>query len=141
MLYYDSDSKLVNLSDGEDGSYFTATGKADLDTDYYSSFNPWTIGNYSSTKGVKMNSSGMVTFTTSGSLNSTVQFWFIRRKTGDSSAKIQLVPESGDAVVFDTPYDTLGDSGEISLAKGTKYTIQQKSKEQALLLVIVKETE
>ena len=141
VLYYNSSNELVNLSDGETGTYFTATGKTDLSSDYYQDFNPWTIGEYSSTKGVKLNSSGKVTFTTSGSLNSTVQFWFIRRKTGDDTAKIQLVPASGDAVVFDTPYDTIGDSGEIPLAKGTAYTIQQQSKEQALLLVIVKETE
>ena len=141
VLYYNSSSELVNLSDGEAGTYFAATARTDLSSDYYQDFNPWTIGDYSSTKGVKLNSSGKVTFTTSGSLNSTVQFWFIRRKTGDDTAKIQLVPASGDAVVFDTPYDTIGDSGEIPLAKGTAYTIQQKSKEQALLLVIVKETE
>ena len=141
VLYYNSSSELVNLSDGEAGSYFSATAKADLSTDYNQDFNPWTIGDYSSTKGIKLNSSGKVTFTTSGSLNSSVQFWFIRKKTGDSSAKIQLVPESGDAVVFDSPYDAIGTSGEVSLAKGTSYTIQQKSKEQALLLVIVTETE
>ena len=88
-----------------------------------------------------MNSSGSVTFTTSSTMNSTVEFWFIRRKSGDTTARIQIVPDGGTPQVFDTPYDTLGDSGELSLEKGTAYTIKQDNKEQALLLVIVKETE
>ena len=141
VLYYDSSSALQNLTDGVAGSYFTATAKADLKSDYSQNFNPWTIGEYSSTKGVKLNSSGKVEFTTSASVASTVRFYFIRRKQDADTAKIQIVASDGEAQVFDTPYDTLGDSGELPLEKGTKYVIQQKNSEQALLLVIVKESE
>ncbi|MBO7604317.1 MAG: polysaccharide lyase family 1 protein [Bacteroidales bacterium] len=139
VFYYDSSSKAVNLTDGTAGSYFTATAKTDLGGDY--GISDWSIAGYSSTKGVKMNSTGAVTFTTSSALNSTVEFWFIRRKSGDTSARIQLVPASGEAVVLSSPYDQPGDSGELNLEKGTSYTIKQDNKEQALLLVIVKETE
>ena len=139
VLYYDSSSSLVNYTDGETGSYFTATAKADLGGDYHIS--EWTIGNYTSTKGVKMNSDGKITFTTSSTLTSTLQFYFIRRKTGDSSAKIQLVPASGDPLNFDTPYESYADSGVLTLEKGMSYTIQRKDKEQAVLLVIVNENE
>lgn len=139
VFYYDSNSSAVNLTDGETGSFFTGTAKADLGGDY--SISEWTIGDYTSTKGIKMNSDGKVSFTTSPTLTSTVQFYFIRRKSGDSSAKIQLVPASGEPVVFDTPYDSYADSGELMLEKNMSYSIQRKDKEQAVLLVIVKENE
>jgi len=139
VFYYNSSGTAVNKTDNADGSYFTATGATNLGGDYHIS--DWTIGDYSSSKGVKMNSDGSVTFTTSATLNSTVQFWFIRRKTGESSAKIQIVPEGGDATVFDSPWDAYTDSGVLALAKGTSYTIRRSDKEQALLLVIVEETE
>lgn len=139
VFYYASDGSAVNLTDGENGSYFTATAKADLGGDY--NIKDWAIGDYASTKAVKMNSDGKITFTTSSSLTSTLQFYFIRRKEGDSSAKIQLVPASGNPVILDTPYDTFADSGELALEKGLSYTIQRKDKEQAVLLVIVHENE
>lgn len=140
VFYYDSSSNPQNLMDGTAGSYFTASAKTDLNSNYNQNFNPWTIGEYSSTKGVKLNSSGSVTFTTSSTYNSSVRFYFIA-KSASGSPKIQLVPATGEAQVWDTPYDTLGDSGEVALEKGMGYTIKQKSSEQALLLVIVKETE
>ena len=139
VFYFDSDNVAVNLTDGEAGSYFTATAKTDLGGDY--AISEWTIGGYTSSKGVKMNSSGAVTFTTSSMLNSTVQFYFIRRKSTDTAAQIQLVPATGEAMVFDTPYDTFADSGVIELEKNMTYTIKQKKSEQALLLVIVNENE
>ena len=141
VLYYDSTSALQNLTDGVPGAYFTATAKTDLSSDYCQDFNPWTIGDYSSTKGVKLNSTGAVKFTTSATFASTVEFYFVRRKAGDETAKILIVSDGGEEVVFDTPYEKLGDSGELPLEKGTVYTIKQKSKEQALLLVVVKESE
>jgi hypothetical protein len=141
VFYYDSKSAAQNLTDGAAGSYFTASAKADLSSNYSQNFNPWTIGDYTSTKGVKLNSSGAVSFTTSQTLNSTVQFWFIRKSSSADTAKIQIVPDGGTAQEFPTPYDTLGDSGVLQLEKGTHYTIKQKSSEQALLLVIVNESE
>ena len=140
VVYYDSSSVLQNLTDGAAGSYFTATAKTDLSSSYNQTFNPWTIGEYTSTKGIKLNSSGAVTFTTSATFTSTVRFYFIA-KSSSGSPKIQLIPTGGTEVVFDTPYATLGDSGELQLEKGTAYTIKQKTSEQALLLVIVTETE
>ena len=73
--------------------------------------------------------------------SATVRFYFIRRKSGESTAQIQIIPDGGVATVIDSPHDSIGDSGVIALEKGTGYTIKQKSKEQALLLVIVNETE
>ncbi|MBQ9410468.1 MAG: hypothetical protein IJU21_02540 [Bacteroidales bacterium] len=124
-------------------SYFTySTDTADFRSASASSYNgPFTIGGTEYSFGVKLNSSGYVSFTTSATLNTTVQFYFARRKEADSSAKIQLVPAEGDAQVFETPFDTYGDSGEIALEKGVQYTIKQKSSEQGLILVKVVETE
>ena len=140
VFYVNSSGTTVQTKDGEAGSYFTTGGgNTSLGGDY--SISTWTIGDYSSSKGWKMNSSGLVEFTTSSTLNTTVEFWFIRRKTGDSTAAIQIVPDGGTATVFNTPYDSIGDSGVLTLAKGTKHTIKQSAKEQALLLVVVSETE
>ena len=125
------------------GTYFTySTETADFRSPSSTSYNgPFNIGGTDYSFGVKMNSSGYVTFTTSATLSTTVQFYFARRKESDSSAKMQLVPTGGDALLFETPFDAPGDSGEIALEKGTEYTIKQKSSEQGLILVIVKETE
>lgn len=143
VFYANSSKVAVELLDGaavSPLSYFSTGGSgADLGGDY--SISSWTIGDYTSTKGWKFNSSGYVSFTTSSTLNSTVRFYFIRRKSGDTTAQIQLLPEVGDATVIDSPHDAIGDSGVINLSKATNYTIKQKSKEQALLLVIVNESE
>ena len=55
---------------------------------------------------------------------------------------MQWGPVDGDATVLPvSPWDTYGDSGDIALEKGTAYTIKQKTKEQAVILVIITETE
>ena len=87
-----------------------------------------------------MDSNGSVAFTTSATKTTTVQVWFVRRKSG-SLAKMQLAPNEGDATVFDADWETPTDSGVITLAKGMGYTIKQKSGEQGLILVKVIETE
>lgn len=131
---------VVQTCDGvAGGSYFsTSTSVADFSKDYSGSF---TIGETTYSQGFKLDSGGYVKFTASASYNSTVQFYFARRKSDDSAAQIQIIPTGGTAQVFDTPYDTFADSGVITLQKGTEYTIKQKAKEQALILVVVKETE
>lgn len=131
---------VVQTCDGVAGaSYFsTSTNVADFSKDYSGSF---TIGGTTYSQGIKCDSSGYVKFTTSASCESTVQFYFARRKSGDSTAQMQIIPTGGTAQVLETPYDTYGDSGVITLEKGTEYTIKQKAKEQAIILVIVKETE
>ena len=141
VFYVNGSKAEVNLADGETGTYFSmgASSMADLGGDY--AISEWTLGGYSSTKALKMNSSGTLSFTTSATLSSTVRFYFIRRKSTDTAAQIQLVPASGEAVVIDTPYDTVGDSGVIELEKDMAYTIKQKKSEQALLLVVVNEKE
>ena len=55
---------------------------------------------------------------------------------------MQLVPSSGDAIVFgESTWDTCYDSGEVTLEKGMSYSLKQYSGEQGLILVIIKETE
>ena len=89
-----------------------------------------------------MDSKGSVSFTTSSTFNTTVRFYAVRRKSTDSSAAMQIEDGKDGVTVMDvTPYDCVGDSGSISLAKGTQYTIRQKTSEQALILVKVTETE
>ena len=125
------------------GSYFTySTDTADFRSASATNYNgPFEIGGTTYSFGVKMNSTGYVTFTTSATKTTTVQFWFARRKESDSSAKMQLLPADGEAAVFETPFDAPADSGVINLEKGTEYTIKQKTSEQALILVVVKESE
>ena len=131
---------VVQTKDGAAGaSYFDcSTNVADFSKDYSGSF---TIDGTTYTQGFKMDSKGYVNFTTSSEFTTTVQFYFARRKSSDTGAKMQLIPEGGEARVWETPYDTYGDSGVVTLEKGQAYTIKQKSSEQALILVVVKETE
>ena len=137
---YATGSKAVTQTGGD---YFTFTTEtADFRTAGDSKYNgPFVIGGTTYSYGVKMNSSGSVSFTTSATLTTTVQFYFARRNKTDETAQIQLVPTGGTEQVFDTPFETYADSGVITLEKGTVYTIKQKSKEQGLILVIVKEAE
>ena len=131
---------ITQTKDGNAGaSFFTSSESlADFSKDYKGAF---TINDVTYNNGLKFDSKGSVSFTASDTYTSKVQFWFARRKTGDTGAKIQIIPGSGDAQVFDTPYDEAGTSGELTLTKGMTYTIKQKSNEQALILVVVSESE
>ncbi len=132
LLYVGADKKIV------DDTYFTHSESiADFSKDYSGSF---TIDGTTYAYGLKMDSKGSVIFTTSSTLNTSVQFYFARRKA-DGTAKMQIIPDGGTAQEFDTPHETYADSGVLTLEKGTTYTIKQKSGEQALILVKVTETE
>lgn len=137
---YATGSKKVETTGGSYFDYTTDT--ADFRSPGEKAYNgPFTVNGTEYSFGVKMNSSGYVKFTTSSTYTTTVQFWYARRNTADTTAQMQLVPTGGEAVLFDTPFDTFADSGVITLEKGTEYTIKQKAKEQGLILIIVKENE
>ena len=133
--YYDSTSTFQDAS-----GYFTATAKVDLVSPY--AISSWTINDLTSTKGIKLNSSGNVSFTTSDTLDSSVEFWFIL-KSSTGTGKIQIIEDGKEEplAIFETPYAQYATSGAVALEKGKKYIIKQKSGEQALLLVAVTETE
>lgn len=132
VLYVDDSKKIVN-----DG-YFTPTESiADFSKDYDG---PFTIDGTSYSYGLKMDSKGSVTFTTSATLNTTVQFYAARRKASGTS-KMQLTCDGADPVIVETEHGTPTGSGELTLEKGKAYTLAQKTSEQGLILVIVKETE
>jgi hypothetical protein len=138
-----NDSKAVTTTvDGiPGGSFFTSsTSVADFSKDYAKT--SFTIGETAYKYGFKMDSNGSIAFKTSASYASTLRFYYVRRKTGDTGACMQLIPEGGTATVFDTtPYDQFADSGELPLQPGTSYTVKQKTKEQAVILLIVTEKE
>ena len=144
VLYMDDSASPVSTVDGNAGStYFTySTSAADFRSPGEEKYHgPFTIDGTTYSRGFKMDSKGYVTFTTSGTLNTTLRFYFARRKSADGSARMQLIPTGGEARVFDTPFDAYADSGVIELTKSTEYTIKQKTSEQAVILVIVTETE
>ena len=141
-----SDSKAVTMSvDGQAGGSFftTSTAAADFKSASATSYNgPFTINGVTYQYGFKMDSSGSIAFKTSDSYASTLRFYYVRRKSADTGACMQLIPGGGEATVFDTtPFDTFADSGEIALQPGVSYTVKQKTKEQAVILLIVKESE
>ena len=144
VLYMNDSASPVSTMDGNTGStYFTyTTAAADFRTAGDEKYHgPFEIDGTTYQRGFKFDSKGYVTFTTSATLNTTVRFYFARRKVADSDAKIQLVPTGGTEQVWDTPYDNYGYSGVVTLERGTEYTLKQKAKEQAVILVIVTETE
>lgn len=144
-LYMNDSGVPVATVDGTTGStYFDySTNKADFRSPSTSSYNgPFTINGTTYNYGFKMDSGGYVKFTTSSDCMSTLRFYYARRKEGDSAACMQLIPTGGTPTVFDTtPFTTFADSGVLELAKGTEYTIKQSTKEQAVILVVVTETE
>ena len=144
VIYMNDSAAVVSTVDGKSGSaYFTySTSAADFRKPASDAYNgPFEIDGTTYQRGFKMDSKGYITFTTSGTLNTTVRFYFARRKEADESAKMQLIPTGGTAQAFDTPFASYADSGEIGLAPGTEYTIKQKSSEQAVILVVVTESE
>ena len=144
VLYMNDSASPVSTVDGQSGStYFTySTSAADFRTPGDEKYHgPFEIDGTTYSRGFKFDSKGYVTFTTSATLNTTVRFYFARRKAADTGAKIQLVPTGGTEQVWDTPYDDYGESGVVNLERGTEYTLKQKTSEQAVILVIVTETE
>ncbi len=142
MLYVNDSKKIIAMKDGaEGGSYFTnSTSLADFSKDYGQT--SFTIGGTAYKYGFKMDSSGSVVFTTSSTYNTTVQFYFARRKSSASGVAMQVLPAGGEAVYTgNSEYTTYTDSGQVSLQKNTQYTIRQVSGESAVILVIVRETE
>ena len=140
-LYVNDSKTIIQEIDGKAGAnYFTtSTAIADFSKDYNGP--TFTVNGTAYKFGLKFDSKGSVSFTTSETFDSTVQFWFVRRKSTSTGAKIQLIPDGGNATVIATPYDAPADSGVIDLQKGTSYTIKQASDEQALIYVIVTEKE
>ena len=144
VLYMNDSASPVSTVDGQSGStYFTySTSAADFRTPGDEKYHgPFEIDGTTYQRGFKFDSKGYVTFTTSATLNTTVRFCFARRKVAESDAQIQLAPAGGTEQVWDTPYDNYGDSGVVTLERGTEYTIKQQKREQAVILVIVTETE
>ena len=144
VLYMNDSASPVSTMDGNTGSTYFAysTSAADFRTPGDEKYHgPFEIDGTTYQRGFKFDSKGYVTFTTSATLNTTVHFYFARRKVAESDAKIQLVPTGGTEQVWDTPYDNYGDSGVVTLERGTEYTLKQKAREQAVILVIVTETE
>ena len=93
LLYVGADKKIV------DDTYFTHSESiADFSKDYSGSF---TIAGTEYKYGLKMDSKGSVIFTTSSTLNTSVQFYFARRKA-DGTAKMQIIPDGGTALWKET---------------------------------------
>ena len=138
-LYVDDNQSIKTTG----GDYFTYSKNiANFSNPGVESYNgPFNISDTEYKYGLKMDSNGFVTFTTSDTYNTSVQFYFACRKETDASgAKMQLT-KSTSFTTYDAPFTTYADSGVISLEKGTEYTIQRNNKECGLILVIVTENE
>ena len=145
VFYVNGSGSPVQTKDGATGSYFTHSTSYQnfAGSDY--NIETWTIGGYTSTRALKLNSAGYLTFKTSATLKTTLRFYYIRRKISDTGGKVRVVVGDNTSTTNfwtgDTPWDSYADSGVITLDKNTMYTIKQSSKEQSLLLAIVNESE
>ena len=137
----------TQTADGESGSYFTHSsdnyGKA-FHSDFGLSSGITAAGETYLT-GLKFNSGGYVTFTTSSTLKTSVSYYAVRRKEGDTAANIQIKASGADSALRTDglSYGTITAIENQSLDKGTTYTISRgnTNKESALVLVVVTETE
>ena len=90
------------------------------------------------TWGLKLDGSGYLRFTTSSTLNSSVSFYYVKRKTG--TGKIQITPTEGTGTVYDDVEFGTVKSQTVALEKNTEYTIARNSGELLLVAVVVNET-
>lgn len=141
-VYYD---KTIELLDGVEvtvNNYFShstsyvalATGS---DGGNISSFEiPGT--SLTATWGLKLDGNGYLRFTTSSTLNSSVSFYYVKRKSG--TGKIQITPTDGTGTVYDDVVFGTVKSQTVALEKNTEYTIARNSGELLLVAVVVNET-
>ena len=140
--YFDSENSnsVVNTS-----SKFTATNDTiDFSSTGSCGANSFTCESISCTRGVKLNSSGYVQFTTSEDVTPVVTFYYACKASGDNSgARIKITPTSpaGDAVVYNN-FNTFGtySSQTRTLSASTTYKIARDNKELALIMVKLVET-
>ena len=140
--YFDSEhsNAVVNTS-----SKFTASDDTiDFSSTGYCGANSFTCESISCTRGVKLNSSGFVQFTTSSDVTPVVTFYYACKASGDNSgARIKITPTSpaGDATVYGS-FNTFGtySSQTKTLNASTTYRIARDNKELALIMVKLVET-
>lgn len=106
--------------------------------------NSFSINGISCTKGVKLDSSGYLEFTTSDNVTASLTFYYAARKSTDNdTAVIQITPTDpeGTATEFGS-FESFGtiSSQTITLNASTKYRISRKAKELALVFVELSET-
>ena len=90
------------------------------------------------TWGLKLDGNGYLRFTTSSTLNSSVSFYYVKRKSG--TGKIQITPTDGTGTVYDDVVFGTVKSQTVALEKNTEYTIARNSGELLLVAVVVNET-
>ena len=139
--YYYNTGSATNTSN----KFTASTGTISFDgTDSNCGVSSFSINGVSCTKGIKLDSSGYLEFTTSANVNATLTFYYVARKKADNdNAKIQITPTepAGEASIFDS-FNTFGtiNSQTLTLEASTKYRIARNSKELALVYVELIET-
>ena len=139
--YYYNTGSVTNT----DNKFSASSGTISFDgTTDNCGVNSFTINGTVCTKGIKLDSSGYLEFTTSANVNASLTFYYAARKSSDNSgAKIQITPTdpSGEATVFGefNEFGTIS-SQTLSLEPSTKYRITRNSKELALVYVELIET-
>lgn len=137
MLYVAGGSAIQTLDGVSGGSYFSSTCNLikSFAADY--AVTTATINAVEYNQAFKLESSTAITFTTDDTLNSTLQFYSVRRKSGDA-ARIDII-HGTEKESINPDHTSLTDSGVINLEKGTAYTIKQGTKESAVFLVVITE--
>lgn len=142
-IYYNKTNELLDGTTVTENNYFThTTGYVDFSATANNGggINSFTIPGttFNATSGLKLDSSGSCKFTTSSSLNSSVTFYYTKRKSG--TGKIQITPTGGTATVYeDAEYGTVNNK-TVSLEKDTEYTIARNDGELLLVAVVVNES-
>ena len=126
ILYF-SNGATVQTTDGSTGTYFSTAGSVITKWSNDYAVQSAVIDDVTYNQAIKLDSSGSVSFTTSTSLNSTVRFYCVRRKSGDS-ATVKLLAGGNEAASISPEHTSITNSGEIQLEKGTFYQIHFSNK-------------
>ncbi|MBP5559193.1 MAG: BACON domain-containing protein [Bacteroidales bacterium] len=134
------------------GSVTNTNGKFSASTSYITfdgtnnncGVSSFSINGVSCTKGLKLDGSGYLDFTTSDNVTVSLTFYYAARKSSaNDAAVIQITPTdpAGSATEFGN-FNTFGtiNSQTITLNASTKYRIARKSSELALVYVELSET-
>lgn len=140
MYYYYNTGSVTNTSNKFSASSSTISFDG---TNNNCGVNSFSINGISCTKGVKLDSSGYLEFTTSDNVTASLTFYYAARKSTDNdTAVIQITPTdpAGTATEFGS-FESFGtiSSQTITLNASTKYRISRKTKELVLVFVELSE--
>lgn len=140
-FYIDDEKNTVQTKDGEPGgTYFTVTGTSILSCSAsgYFAVDSFTIKGKTYSNAKKIDGSNNISFTTSSTATTTIQFWAAKRQE-DKDGIIKLQKGSSNIVNATMTLGTIYDSGIVTLEKGTEYKFNKTGEVGLFYVEVIEE--